>query len=89
MLFIVQQDRRPAIGAGAQLQRAVRVVLVERLARQLFRVIHRQIGIIEKRHMRRLLASHAFSDVTMAGVVINRRMKRRHMNMRTTAGQLV
>lgn len=71
-LLVIQHDRRAAICTGAQLQRAVGAVGVERLTIQPGLVIDHHLTVIEKRHMGSRLPGHGFADRAMAGVIVDR-----------------
>lgn len=72
VLFVIQHDRRPAFGAGAQFQRAIGIVCVEWLPVQPGGVVDRDIAMVEERHMRGWLSGNALADRAVAGVVVNR-----------------
>ena len=86
VLFVVQQQHGPAIGAQANLQRAVGVVRIKRHPFHLFGMIRLHIAIVEKRHMRVLLLSNRFADIAVAFMVINRFGIRCDMHMRAAPG---
>lgn len=70
-LLVVQQQRGPAFLADADLQQAVRVVLVEGDPVHQLGVVDLDVAVVEKGDMGRLLARHALADVAVAFVVVD------------------
>jgi len=66
-LLVVQHDRGAAGRAGAQLERTVRVLNIERLAVERIGLLHLQVGMFEKNDVGRGLPGHAFTDGTLQG----------------------
>ena len=86
LLFVVQHQHRPAIGAKTDFQRAIRVIGVERHPLHLFGVIHLHIAIVEKRDMGGVLFGHGFADIAVAFMVINRLGIGSHFAVRAAPG---
>ena len=72
LLLVIQHQHGAAIGAQTNLQRAIRIVGIERHPFDLFGVIHLHIAIVEKGDMRGVLASDGLADVAVTFVVVDR-----------------
>jgi hypothetical protein len=70
--LVVQHDRRAARCARAQLERPVRVLIIERLAVQTVEIVDREIIVFEKHDVSGVLARHSFTYRTMTRVFVNR-----------------
>src|SRR6056297_1744929 len=85
-LLVVEHDRRAAIRAGAQLQRTIGIVGIERLALQTGLVVHRHIAMLEEHDMGGVLPGDALADGTVTGVIVDRVMIGMRVDMSAAAG---
>jgi hypothetical protein len=72
MLFVIEHNRCATVRAGAQLQRPIGVLSVERLTIQAVEVVYFQVSVIKEHDMSGVLSGNAFADRAVAGVVVYR-----------------
>ena len=71
-LLVIQHDGRAAVCAGAKFERAIRVLIVKRLAIKSVRIVHGEICVVKKDNMRCRLPGHSFADGAVACVIVYR-----------------
>ena len=72
LFLVIQHDRCAACLADAQLQRAVRILVIERHALQAAGVFYAEITMFEEDNMGRRLSRDALAHRAMTGVVVDR-----------------
>jgi hypothetical protein len=72
LLLVVEHDRLTARRAQAELERAVRILVVERHALQACHVVDLEIAVIEEHDVRRRLRRHALAHRAVARVIVDR-----------------